>query len=105
MKTIYLISASFNNDILYKIGYTKRPVNERIKDFKTGNCSKFNIIKEYKCDKNWTKIEKALHRKFNSKKIKGEWFSLDDEDIDNFIENCKLYQKSFDFLSKWNIFI
>lgn len=100
-RTIYLIKAGD----LYKIGYTKRKVSERIKDFKTGNSSEFEIIKEFKCDKNWSKVEKAVHRTYNEKLIDGEWFNLSKEDVDNFIETCKKYKKSFDFLSQTNPYI
>ncbi len=68
---IYLISAQINDEVLYKIGYTKRKVEQRIKDFKTGNASDFDIIGTFICDKYHITLEKRLHNFFRTKKISG----------------------------------
>ena len=34
---IYLVCAEIGEERLYKIGYTKRPIEKRIKELKTGN--------------------------------------------------------------------
>ena len=47
MTNVYLISAETNGKKLYKIGYTKRKVEERIREFKTGNSAVFSIIEVF----------------------------------------------------------
>lgn len=103
---IYLISAEINNEILYKIGITKRDINKRLKELKTGNAAELNIVDYF--ESKWaTKIEANLHKTFNSKNIKGskEWFNLTNEDLDNFKEKCKMIHDNFELLSKENTWI
>ena len=65
MYTVYLICAEIDNKKLYKIGYTKREPEQRIKEFKTGNASQFYIIETFQS--NWgTKIEAQIHKYFKS---------------------------------------
>ena len=53
-RKIYLISAKIDDSdgifTRYKIGFTKRDVESRIKEFRTGNCSEFIIIHIYTPD-------------------------------------------------------
>jgi len=100
---IYLISSEINNDILYKIGITKRDVNKRLKQLKTGNPATLNIINVF--ESKWaTKIEANLHVSYDSKRIGGskEWFSLNNEDVKNFISRCQQIHDNFEVLSKEN---
>lgn len=92
--TVYLL---YTDDGRYKIGYTRREILERIKELKTGNSNNFTVINTYK-SKFGTKIEAALHQKFKEKKIEGEWFLLESEDVDNFIENCEKIENMFKVL-------
>lgn len=99
MYKVYLIKNSDENQ--YKIGYTRRTVEQRVKEFKTGNCNELKIIHEFESD--WgTKIEASLHRKFKYKKIDGEWFYLDGEEVKNFIFECQKLHQNFEILSKTN---
>ena len=100
---IYLISSEINNDILYKIGITKRDVNKRLKQLKTGNPATLNIINVF--ESKWaTKIEANLHVSYDSKRIVGskEWFSLNNEDVKNFTSRCQQIHDNFEVLSKEN---
>ena len=90
-KNIYLISALLDEKKIYKIGYTKRSVNKRIKELETGNPYEFNIERVYVTDNYANNIEKSVHRHFVNKRIKGEWFDLDEEDINDFERLCKMY--------------
>jgi tRNA splicing ligase len=45
-------------------------------------------------------IETKLHHYFKFKKIDGEWFSLTDEDIENFEKQCDKYYKTFEILEE-----
>ena len=93
MTNVYLISAETNGKKLYKIGYTKRKVEERIREFKTGNTAKFSIIEVF--NSKWgTKIEASLHRQFSRKKIQGEWFDLDEDEISMYRMICQRLLKT-----------
>ena len=88
MVNVYLICAEFEGRRLYKIGYTKRPIEKRIKEIKTGNAHEIYLVESFK-SKWGTKIEAHLHRTFSSKKVNGEWFDLTDDDVKSFINKCK----------------
>jgi len=99
MIKVYLISAQIGDEKLYKIGHTRRTVEQRIKEFRTGNASEFNICSVF--ESKWgTKIESHLHRRLKEKKVNGEWFSLDDNDVKNFINECKKIDNNLTVISK-----
>jgi hypothetical protein len=103
MLNVYLISAETNGKKLYKIGYTKRKVEERIKEFKTGNTAVFSIIEVF--NSKWgTKIEASLHRQFNTKKVGGEWFDLDENDLNNYLNLCEQLQNNFEIIENNNTY-
>jgi hypothetical protein len=103
MFNIYLICAEFEGRRLYKIGYTRRDVSKRIKELKTGNCSDMYVIDSFK-SKWGTKIEAQLHMAFNKKKINGEWFDLNDEEVKSFKEKCKLSHENMELITKHNTY-
>ena len=105
VKNIYLISAFLGEERLYKIGITKRKVEKRIKELQTGNPAEFNIENVYVADNYAVNIEKNLHRYFREKKINGEWFYLDQDDIDQFTELCEMYYETFDLVQNNNTYI
>ena len=96
-----------NGEYVYKIGITKRDVDERIKDFKTGNISNFFPLKVFKADKYAHTIEKRLHHHFGTKRIDmdREWFDLLDEDIENFLPLCDKFYHTFKTLEENNSYI
>jgi hypothetical protein len=99
MYNVYLLSAEIDGSTLYKIGYTRRNPQVRLKELKTGNASDMSVISSYKSE--WgTKIEAFLHRKYSSKKVNREWFRLEDEDVLRFNEDCKSIHNNFELLSK-----
>ena len=98
MINIYLLCAEINGEKLHKIGYTKRSIEERIKEFKTGNASDFYIIDSFR-SKWGTKIEAQLHKKKKKKRVRGEWFNLTDEDLLSFKEKCQILHDNFEIIS------
>lgn len=101
---VYLISANIDDIKLYKIGFTKRNVEDRVREFKTGNCLDLQI--EYVINSKWgTKIEKRLHKMFVDKKISGEWFNLSDEDVINLINTSQTLHESFNIIENENTFV
>jgi hypothetical protein len=100
---IYLISSEINNDILYKIGITKRDVKQRLKELKTGNAATLSIVNVF--ESKWAfKIESNLHISYDTKRIEGskEWFSLNKEDVENFTSRCQMIHDNFEVLAKSN---
>ena len=104
-RKIYLISAEIKGVTYHKIGYTKREVETRIKEFKTGNCSDFEILYVYTPNDHPVSIERALHRHFDLKKIDGEWFELSKEDIEEFPSLCEKFYNQFDLIASNNTYI
>ncbi len=78
---IYLLKAPSG---YYKIGRTKNPVN-RLYTFH----SKLPFEVEYVWlhpTNNMIKLENQLHQHFVDKRVNGEWFALDETDVQTFIE-------------------
>jgi hypothetical protein len=92
----YLYLININNTDLYKIGITKRSPEKRLKTLQTGNPHSLRIQSYYKSDIA-NKIEKYFHRIYKYKQYNcddfnnlfGEWFSLQPDDVLNFIPMCK----------------
>ena len=104
MVSVYIISSKVNGEKLYKIGFTRRNVDKRIKEFKTGNASELKI--EGVFESKWgVKIEKCLHDKFKENKISGEWFNLSVDDVSNFNFFCEKFHNNFELIGKYNTYI
>lgn len=98
---VYLICAEFEGRRLYKIGYTRRSIEKRIKEIKTGNGSDIYLINYYKSV--WgTKIESQLHKFYLSKKVNREWFDLTDEDLKSFNKKCNLIHNNMEIITNQN---
>lgn len=104
MINVYLICAEIDSKKLYKIGYTRRTVDERIREFRTGNASSFYIIDSFQ-SKWGTKIEARLHKIFRQKKINGEWFDLNDDDIKEFRLSSQSIHDSLELISSSNTYV
>ena len=105
MYNVYLICSYIGDSKIYKIGHTKRNVEDRIKDFKTGNCSVIEIVDSFK-SKWGTKIESLLHKKFKlqQKGISGEWFLLNDYDVSIFKAECEKIHNNFELITNENTY-
>lgn len=104
MYNVYMVSSEINNKKLYKIGYTKREVSIRVKEFKTGNASDFEIVDVFK-SKWGTKIERSLHSHFKKFKINGEWFDLGNEDVEKFRSLCESSHNNFELVNQYNTYV
>ena len=103
MVNVYLICAAINGEKLYKIGFTRRTPDQRIKEFQTGNASEFTIVNTFQS--NWgTKIEARLHKIYKSSKINGEWFQLNDEQVKSFNNECQLIHDGLETISTQNTY-
>ncbi len=70
-----------------KIGVAKS-ISNRIKMLQTGNPNTITLICEFKypTETKCREIEKRLHTSFNAKHIRGEWYSLDDKDVQTIVD-------------------
>lgn len=103
MIKVYLISSEIGDEKLYKIGYTRRSIEQRIKEFKTGNASDFQIIESF--NSKWaSKIERYLHKYFSHKNVGGEWFSLNEKDISEFLEVCSKIDSNLNLISEGSFY-
>lgn len=105
MINVYLICSEIHGEKLHKIGFTKRDISVRLKEFKTGNAANLYLVDSFR-SKWGTNIESNFHRILKSKRVKGEWFKLDDEDIKTFKEKCQTIHDNLNFLdSNNNVFV
>lgn len=83
---------------IYKIGVSKN-VDKRIKQLQTGNTEEITLVEKFESNYPY-KVESSLHRRYNYDNIKGEWFYLTDEQVNNFLSNCKMLENNFYTLDK-----
>ena len=104
MGTVYLINIERTN--LYKIGITRKKAEERMAALQTGNPKKLILTNFYKSEY-YSKIETILHRQLKHKKyqpedfndLMGEWFELDDDDVNKFHNLCKVIETNIVFIN------
>lgn len=98
---IYLFESVSEYETQYKIGYTrnKSTLKKRVKQLQTGNPNKIHIVKYFETS-HGRKVETTLHHIYSMKRLEGEWFELDNYDVDSFIESCEKIEENFDFLVK-----
>lgn len=88
--TVYVIESEGHP--YCKIGVTGGDPQKRLVSFQIGSPFKLSIIVEiYSPD--CQHLEELLHERFENKRVRGEWFNLTDEDIDELkkYENQELY--------------
>ena len=103
---VYLIvEANQIGEEKYKIGITKKDPESRVKKLRTGNSNHLFVIKKYQ-SYNYKKIEKSLHRKYSSQRTisMNEFFSLTNQQVTNFIEDCKQLDEMINFMYENNPF-
>lgn len=85
MGKVYLIATE---DDQYKIGMTSGSVSQRIEQLQVGNAKEIQFIKEFET-RHFKRVEKWMHTVHSAKRMEGEWFSLSEEDVANFTNNCQ----------------
>lgn len=71
---IYLIKSAG----LYKIGFSAN-VEQRIRDLQSANAEPLQLVTSWPGS---LYVEKYAHRQFAHKRVRGEWFDLDDHDLE-----------------------
>lgn len=92
IEKIYLIYDL--NDNLFKIGFTKKTIEERLKGISEptikGKKPEIHLISAWNGS---IEIEKELHKKFNSFRIRGEWFDLNVRDLEKLNEHMMKFER------------
>jgi hypothetical protein len=94
MGTVYLIG-DYSKSGFYKIGVTRGDLNKRLKKLQTGNSGEL-YVKESFVSSYPFELEKMLHNKHESDKVLSEWYYLEKEQVENFINECKDFQSIID---------
>jgi hypothetical protein len=106
MGVVYLILETDKyGEERYKIGMTKRNPQNRVKELSTGNSNVITLLNYFESE-HYKNIEKMLHVRFKTQKTeaKNEWFTLEDNQILNFLSTCKEIEKSVILLKQNNPF-
>jgi hypothetical protein len=100
-----LLEVDKNGSERHKIGITKNDIGKRIKQLQTGNSNQISLLNSYNTS-NYKLLEKILHKKFSSKKTEtnNEWFTLDNDEVNNFIKICGKIDEDLNFLKENNYF-
>lgn len=93
---VYLIG-SVDDKKRFKIGVTHGDVEKRLKKLQTGNPEQLYVRHKFKTSSPF-KLEKMLHTVYSTKNELNEWFNIENDEINNFIETCEKYQKIIDSL-------
>jgi hypothetical protein len=96
---VYLLKIVNDDKTLYKIGFTRNNVYNRIKDLQTGCPYEIQLVDSFSSDYSMI-IERTLHNVFYSKKTYGEWFELGIKEEVEFKELCKKYENIQIILNK-----
>lgn len=97
---VYLLSNSKEKE--YKIGVTKSDIDKRIKKLQTGSAEPIYLIRFYYSEHPFL-LERWLHQQYFSKRMEGEWFYLEDNEVSEFEQHCLDFEKMSESL-KNNIF-
>jgi hypothetical protein len=79
VSSVYLLHSNGH----YKIGVTlDTSINRRIKQLQIGNPYIINLLGKTGTIPNAYTLEKQLHKKFKDNKVRGEWFTLNDSELE-----------------------
>jgi hypothetical protein len=84
MQYLYLIESQQ----FYKIGIAN-DVQSRLAQLSTGNPFELKLLASYSFE-NAEVVERSIHQRFSNKRVRGEWFELGDEDVNEFHQICLL---------------
>lgn len=96
---LYII-ASGNG--LFKIGVAS-DIKSRLAHIKSGSPVECELLMTIKYDEKSINLEKDLHNKFSSKRVRGEWFALSKDDLKSICSDKKT-SDLLDEMSEWGFF-
>jgi len=78
-----------SNEKLYKIGITKKSVSDRYYGLGLKMPGKFETLFAYKLQ-NFSKAEQIIHGILNKYRENGEWFKLEEKELNHIKETCEI---------------
>ena len=82
-----------NGDYPYKIGIsTGTTIQPRLVSLQTSHWMELSVVYESKVLNHVRKVESKLHSKYRTKKIRGEWYRINKEDISDIINQVKSFE-------------
>lgn len=100
-----LLEVDKNGDERHKIGYSKNNPEKRVKQLQTGNSNVISLLKSFQTE-NYRKLETWLHKKYGFQKTEAdnEWFTLTNEQVMTFLDECKKIDEIISLLLRENPF-
>jgi hypothetical protein len=93
---VYLIESNTEGIYQYKLGVAKDP-KQRLKQHKTSNPNITGIIENFYS--NWPyKVEAALKSRYQHCSVDGEWYSLQQEEVNQFLKLCQQTETNIKFI-------
>lgn len=86
----------------YKIGITKQPIINRVRQLQTGCPHKIVLVDYY--ETNDKKLEQLVHARLKSFNTSGEWFNLPLDEVITFKKTCREVEEQLAYLRKHNHF-
>lgn len=90
MSYIYLIRN--DNEDTYKIGVTKNDPKKRLKQLQTGSSSPLTLINFFQTQYPY-RLETMLHNYFKLNNYNGEWYILNNNQVNDFLNICDKFQQ------------
>jgi hypothetical protein len=105
MGYVYLLHNWDSECDLYKIGVSKHEdiIKKRINGLQTGNPHEILLVNKYECE-NYYRVETMLHNYYFGNHKRGEWFTLEFEQVKEFTDKCKYFDDMIILLKKENPF-
>lgn len=94
MGIVYLIGDS-DRPGNYKIGVTRGKLDNRLKKLQTGNSGKLYVKASYSTEYPFD-LEKMLHNRYEENLLLNEWYYLDEDVANRFVDECTLLQSVLD---------
>lgn len=79
-KSVYIVEC----EGLYKIGYTFN-IEKRLHTLQVGSPYLIRLVTHVKTD-NHKALESNIHSMFAPKRVRGEWFKLEEQDLNNLLQ-------------------
>lgn len=98
---VYLLK-SYNEEVgdVFKIGISRNKIEERLRNLRTGNPNEIEVIHIYQTEIKNSKLEARLHRRFKHLLVKGEWYNLTEEEVNNFVYTCQQLETALKLIEK-----
>lgn len=91
---VYLIR---NGEDKYKIGFTSRSLDTRMKEIQTGSSSELSIVSEFESEYA-QRIEATMHNVYSAYNTSGEWFALPEDEVLRFRDRARRMHENFRIL-------